>query len=220
IFIEVPETPSGSIAPAALEAIENAVRFNAAAIGPGLTTDGATSRFVRDCVSRFEVPMLIDADGLNAFEGAFGEIRELSRGRPIVVSPHSGELRRLTGAETPTGPEERIDALRALVDGAAVTLVHKGAPTVIAHPDGRIDINVFGHPGLATAGSGDVLTGAIGGLLAQGASPAEAARLGVYINSRAAEIAAEDLGERGMVAGDCSEALPAALKELEDELLR
>jgi ADP-dependent NAD(P)H-hydrate dehydratase / NAD(P)H-hydrate epimerase len=220
IFVEVPETASGSIAPAALGVIENEVRFDAAAIGPGMTTDEETSRFVRECVSAFETPLLIDADGLNAFEGAYQELRALSLGRPVVVSPHSGELRRLTGGVIPLGPEERFEALHALVEGASVTLVHKGAPTVIAHPDGRIDVNVFGHPGLATAGSGDVLTGAIGGLLAQGASTAEAARLGVYIHSRAAEIAAEDLGERGMVAGDCSEALPAALRELEDELAR
>lgn len=220
IFVEVPETASGSIAPAALGVIESTVRFDAAAIGPGMTTDEETARFVREFIGAFDVPLLIDADGLNAFEGAFAELRAHSLGRPIVASPHSGELSRLTGAVVPAGPEERFESLRALVEGSAVTLVHKGAPTVIAHPDGRIDVNVFGHPGLATAGSGDVLTGAIGGLLAQGATPAEAARLGVYIHSRAAEIAAEDLGERGMIAGDCSEALPAALKELEDELVR
>lgn len=220
IFVEVPETPSGSIAPAALEVIERELRYNAAVIGPGMTTDPETVRFVREFVPACEVPLLIDADGLNAFEGAYAELRALSPERPVVISPHSGELRRLTGSVVPAGPEERLEMLSSLVDGAHVTLVHKGAPTVIAHPDGRIDINVFGHPGLATAGSGDVLTGAIGGLLAQGATAAEAARLGVYLHSRAAEIAAEDLGERGMIAGDCSEALPAALRELEEELVR
>jgi NAD(P)H-hydrate epimerase len=97
-----------------------------------------------------------------------------------------------------------------------MTLVHKGAPTVIAHPAGRIDVNVLGHPGMATAGSGDVLTGAIAGMLAQGAGTDEAARLGVYIHSRAADIAAEGLGERGMIAGDCADALPLALKELDN----
>lgn len=220
VFVEVPETASGSIASAALAVLEDELRFDAAAVGPGMTTDEETVRFVRACVSSLEVPLLLDADGLNAYEGAYAEIRDGSRGKPIVISPHSGELRRLTGSEIPEGPEDRFEALRSLVDGSAVTLVHKGAPTVIAHPEGRVDVNVFGHPGLATAGSGDVLTGAIAGLLAQGASPGEASRLGVYIHSRAAEIAAGDLGERGMIAGDVCQALPAALKELEDELVR
>ena len=126
------------------------------------------------------------------------------------------ELKRLTGVDVPAGPGERADALRKLVIDTGITLVHKGAPTVSAHAGGRIDVNVHGHPGLATAGSGDVLTGAIAGMLASGAAPDEAARLGVYIHSRAAEIAAELTGEHGMIAGDCSDSLPMAVRELEE----
>lgn len=216
IFVEVPETASGSIATAALGSIFDALRFDAAAIGPGLTLENETVGFVRDFVAECRAPLLIDADGLNAFEGAFRELRALSLGRDIVISPHAGELRRLTGAEAPGDAERRIAALHGLVEGTGITLVQKGAPTVIAHPGGRIDVNVFGHPGLATAGSGDVLAGAVAGMLAQRTGPAAAARLGVYLHSRAADIAAEDTGEGGMLAGDCCDALPAALRELEE----
>lgn len=219
VFVELPETASGSIAAGALASIFAAQRFDAAAVGPGLTVEDQTTRLVRDFVAGCRVPLLLDADGLNAFEGALRELRALSQGRAMVISPHAGELSRLTGADAPRGAQERMAALRALVEGTGITLVHKGAPTVIAHPQGRIDINVFGHPGLATAGSGDVLAGAIAGLLAQGAGGGEAARLGVYLHSRAADIAAESTGEGGMLAGDCCDALPAALKELEDSHL-
>jgi NAD(P)H-hydrate epimerase len=215
IFISLPETESGSIAGIALEVVLGAVKFDAAAIGPGMTTDPETIKFVRDFVARCDKPVMIDADGLNAFEGLYGELRMLSKDRSIILSPHSGELKRLTGVETPTVPDERADTLRKLVVDSDITIVHKGAPTVVASPGGRIDVNAHGHPGLATAGSGDVLTGAISGMLAQGCAPGEAARVGVYIHSRAAEIAAEITGERGMIAGDCSDSLPMALRELE-----
>lgn len=216
IFLSMPETESGSVAGGALGALLDEVRFDAAAIGPGMTTEPETSKLVRDFVARCDRPLLIDADGLNAFAGLYGELRELSKERKIVISPHSGELKRLTGVDAPSKPGERADALRKLVVDSGVTLVHKDAPTVIVSADGRLDVNVHGHPGLATAGSGDVLTGAIAGMLAQGCGPGEAARVGVYIHSRAAEIAAELTGERGMLAGDCSDALPTALKELEE----
>jgi NAD(P)H-hydrate epimerase len=218
IFISLPETQTGSIAASALDILYGEVRFDVAAIGPGLTTDGETARFARDFVSRCETPLLIDADGINAYEDRYDELKSLSGSRAIVVSPHSGELRRLTGVDVPSGPEARADTLRKLVIDTGITLVHKGAPTVVAHAGGRIDVNVHGHPGLATAGSGDVLTGAIAGLLAQGAGPGEAARAGVYIHSRAAEIAADITGERGMIAGDCADSLPMAVRELEEKL--
>jgi NAD(P)H-hydrate epimerase len=125
---------------------------------------------------------------------------------------------RLTGVEADGAPLERLEMIRTLVGGTGVTLVHKGAPTVIAHPSGRCDINIGGHPGQATAGSGDVLTGAIAGILAQGCGAGAAARLGVYLHSRAATIAAEEFGERGMIAGDCMDALPLAMQELEEEI--
>jgi NAD(P)H-hydrate epimerase len=202
IFISLPETESGSVASSALDIIFGEVKFDAAAIGPGMTGDADTAKFTREFVARCEKPLLIDADGINAFEGLYGELRALSKDRPIILSPHSGELRRLTGMDVPDSPEERKDALRKLVVDSEITLVHKGAPTVIAHPGGRLDVNVHGHSGM----------------LAQGAAAGEAARAGVFVHSRAAEIASELTGERGMIAGDCSDSLPMALRELEEKM--
>lgn len=216
IFISLPETDSGSIAYGALDSLLGEVKFDAAAIGPGLTVDGETVKLVKDFVSRCSVPQLIDADGINAFEGEYEKLAAISKERRIIISPHSGELKRLTGKQVPEKPLERIDLLRSIVSGTGITLVHKDAPTVIVHPSGRGDINTGGHPGQATAGSGDVLTGAIGGFLAQGCGAA-AARLGVFLHSNAARIAAEEVGERGMIAGDCMNALPQALLELDEE---
>jgi len=216
IFISMPETEAGAIAASGLDMLFDEIKFDAVAIGPGMTTGEETAKFVRDFVARCEKPMLIDADGINAFEGLYGELRLLSKDRSIILSPHTGELKRLTNITVPEEPDERTDALRKLVVDSELTLVHKGAPTVIAHPGGRLDVNVHGHSGQATAGSGDVLTGAIAGMLAQGAAAGEAARVGVFVHSRAAEIAAELTGERGMIAGDCSDSLPMAIRELEE----
>jgi hydroxyethylthiazole kinase-like uncharacterized protein yjeF len=215
IFISLPETDSGSIAYRQSETICKDVRYDAVAIGPGLTTEQETAWFVQYVLKQCQRPLIIDADGINALEGKLAELARAANGREIVISPHSGELSRLAGKSAPELPMPRIEWLRSLVKGAGITIVHKAAPTVIVHPDGRADINVHGHPGQATAGSGDVLTGAIGGFLAQGCGAARASRLGVYLHSRAAEIASYGVGERGMIAGDCMRALPLALRELE-----
>jgi hydroxyethylthiazole kinase-like uncharacterized protein yjeF len=215
IFIALNETRAGAIAYAAAGIIPGDVRFDAIAIGPGLTTDEETVKFVRYVLEKIPKPLLIDADGINALEGRFADVVKGSTIREIVVTPHSGELKRLAGESAPELPVPRIEWLREFVRGTGVTVVHKGAPTVIVDPEGNAGINVHGHPGQATAGSGDVLSGAIAGFLAQGCDASRAARLGVYLHSRAAEIAASHFGERGMIAGDCMRALPLALKELE-----
>ena len=216
IFISLPETDSGTIHHDSLRAILEEVRYDALAVGPGLTTEEQAVTLVRELAARCEVPLLLDADGINAFEGHYDELLESIRGKEAVVSPHSGELRRLTGIEVvESPPAKRIEHLRELSLSGGFVLVPKSAPTIVAQPDGHLYVNVAGHPGMATAGSGDVLTGAIGGFLAQGCSAASAARAGVYIHSRAADIAALDTGEGGMIAGDCMRALGLALAEIE-----
>ena len=215
IFVSLPETATGAVsASGALKTLDE-IRYDALAIGPGLTTDAETVKLVRSMIERCVKPMLIDADGLNALEGRFADVVRASKVKEIVVTPHSGELKRLVGESAPELPAPRIEWLRELVRDTGVTVVHKGAPTVVVSTDGNAGISVHGHPGQATAGSGDVLSGAIAGFLAQGVGAARAARLGVYLHARAAEIAALDTGERGMIAGDCMRALPVALKELE-----
>ena len=133
----------------------------------------------------------------------------------MIISPHSGELKRLTGVVVPDRPPDRISTLQSLVNGTGITLVHKGAPTVVVNHDGRVAVNMHGHHGQATAGSGDVLTGTIASFLAQGCDAWGASCLGVYLHSRAAETAYEETGARGMIAGDCMMALPLALREIE-----
>jgi hydroxyethylthiazole kinase-like uncharacterized protein yjeF len=216
IFVSLPETAAGALSSAApAHRALDEIRYDALAIGPGLTTDAEPVKLVRAFIERCPKPMLIDADGLNALEGRFADVVRASKVKEIVVTPHSGELKRLAGEGAPELPSPRIEWLRELVRDTGVTVVHKGAPTVVVHPDGNADVCIHGHPGQATAGSGDVLSGAIAGFLAQGVGAARAARLGVYLHARAAEIAACDTGERGMIAGDCMRALPVALKELE-----
>ncbi len=215
VFIALPETKAGSISKSALEILSGNIRYDAVSIGPGLTTEEETAGFVREFIRSCQAPILIDADALNAFEGEYAELAGISAGRDMVLTPHAGELKRLTGMNLSQIPLNRLDELSSLVEDTNIVLVHKGAPTVIATPGGIRYVNVHGHPGQATAGSGDVLSGAIGGFLAQGCDAAAAARLGVYLQSRAAEIAAGELGERGMIAGDCADVLPLAMYELE-----
>ncbi len=218
IFISLPETKNGSISMEALKAFPAGLRYDAVVIGPGLTVEEETSRFVTSFVSECERPFLVDADGLNAFSGRFGDLRAISERQELILTPHAGELKRLTGSEIPASPPERERLLERLVEGSQITLVQKGAPTLIAHGIGEIDVNIHGHPGLATAGSGDVLSGTIGGMLAQGVTAGAAARTGVYLHSRAADLAAEETGERSMIASDCCEAIVLAMMELEEVL--
>ena len=216
VFLSMPETAAGSIAEGAEDLILSEVRYDALAVGPGLTTDEGAARLVRELAKRRKVPLLLDADGINAFGGDFDALVSLSKEMGIIVSPHSGELGRLTGLEVPEGPPaDRIEHLRRLVESTGIVLIHKDAPTIVAQPDGRLFVNVAGHPGQATAGSGDVLTGAVAGFLARGSAPDEAARAGVYLHSLAADISALEQSENGMIAGDCMRALGRAMMELE-----
>jgi hydroxyethylthiazole kinase-like uncharacterized protein yjeF len=215
IFVSLPETASGALSSVGAHKVLDEIRYDALAIGPGLTTEAEPVKLVRSLIERCPKPVLIDADGINALAGRFADAVRASKVKEIIVTPHSGELKRLVGESAPELPALRIEWLRELVRDTGVTVVHKGAPTVVVNPDGGAGVSVHGHPGQATAGSGDVLSGAIAGFLAQGVGAARAARLGVYLHARAAEIAALDTGERGMVAGDCMRALSVALKELE-----
>ena len=217
IFISLPETGDGSISQQAMDCFPADLRYDAVVIGPGLTTGDETSGFVTRFVSECVKPLVIDADGLNAFPRGFSDLRAYSKDREIILTPHSGELKRLAGSDLPVSPMDRTEYLRKLVEGTGITLIHKGAPTLIAHSSSDIDVNIHGHSGLATAGSGDVLAGAVGGILAQGVSAGSAARVGVYLHSRASEFAALETGERSMIAGDCCNALPLAMMELEED---
>src|SRR5439155_4298811 len=206
VFVSLEETEEGTVATAALEAGQAAVRdADALALGPGMTTNADTRTFIRSLVRECAVPLVLDADGLNAFAG---EVDALSdRKGEVVLTPHLGEFSRLV--EVRDG--DRLAAARRLAGRANAVALLKGSRTVIATPDGVARINPTGSAVLATAGTGDVLTGAIGGLLARGVDPFAAAWSGAYLHGLAGIAAGRALAE-GTLAGDVAERLPEAIE--------
>lgn len=185
----------------------------ALAIGPGLGTSPDAVRLVRWLVTRAEVPMVVDADGLNAIAG---DVTVLRRARaPVVLTPHPGEMSRLTGRTTAEIQARRIEQARALADESKAVVVLKGSGTIVAAPDGRWSINTSGGPILGVGGTGDVLTGLIASLLAQGLAAYDAARVGVYLHGRAGDRIALRIGDAGLLASELADELPAARCELQ-----
>lgn len=209
--IAVSESIDGTIGIGAEDALLKASsRMSACAIGPGLTTHPEAVQTVRSLVPRLTIPMVIDADGLNAISGSLDILKNLRA--PAVLTPHPGEMARLIGATPEDVQKDRLGIASRFATEYGVTLVLKGAATVIADPDGMTYINTTGNPGMASAGTGDVLTGMIAGLMAQGYSPTRAACLGVFLHGLAGDLAAEEKTEAAMTAGDVIENIPEAIK--------
>ena len=189
-----------------LERLMNTV--SVVAVGPGLGQSDDIRQLVKFLVTSTSKPLVIDADGLNALVGQTDVLS--GRTHPVILTPHPGEFARLTGATVADVQADRIAravGLAALAQPLVVVL--KGAGTVVT--DGpRHYINTTGNPGMATGGTGDVLTGVIAALLAQKLAPFEAAQLGVYIHGLAGDIARDENGEIGLIAGDLVDALPDA----------
>lgn len=201
------ETPMGSIAlNAALETL--AEGKTVIAMGPGLGRHRDIDMLVAGAVETFPQPMVLDADALGAqVAGVAGRIR--------VLTPHPGEMARLTGKTTAEVQQDRIGAARAFATGRAVTVVLKGERTLLAFPDGRVWINPTGTPALGTGGSGDILTGMISGFLAQfPTQPDEAVAAAVYLHGLAGEFGARALGEKSLIATDVLRYLPEAYADV------
>jgi NAD(P)H-hydrate epimerase len=196
---------------AEVELLKASGSMSACAIGPGLSTHYETIQVVRNFVQRLTIPAVIDADGLNAFAGSLDLLRKIKA--PVILTPHPGEMGRLLGISPREVQKDRTGIAGEFAMKYKVTLVLKGAGTVIATPDGRVFINSTGNPGMATGGTGDVLTGMIAGLLAQGYASTEAACLGVYLHGLAGDLAAREKGEMAMIAGDLIEKIPDAIKQ-------
>lgn len=208
VYLALPETPQGSVASEALEPVLRALeRADAVAIGPGLSQADDTAAFVRDLVRACPTPIMLDADGLNAFTGQAGDL--VDRKADLVLTPHEGEFSRLTGLTTRDLEADRLGSARALASTTGAVTLLKGSRTIVAAPDGLARINTTGGPALATAGSGDVLTGVIGALLARGLDPTDAASSGAYLHGLAGTLAGAEFGE-GTLAGDVIARLPAA----------
>lgn len=191
--------------------LKAAESMDAVAMGPGLSTHFETSQVLRHLIPRIAVPLVIDADGLNAL--AADKDLLLRSKAPVIVTPHPGEMGRLLGVPAAEVQQNRLGAARRFARTYGVIVVLKGAGTVVALPGGETFVNSTGNPGMATGGTGDALTGMIAGFLAQGYPPAQAACLGVYLHGRAGDLAAGEKGEAPMIAGDLIENIPAALKE-------
>ncbi|MCJ7439162.1 MAG: NAD(P)H-hydrate dehydratase [Acidimicrobiia bacterium] len=201
----LPENPDGALT--GLGELSDATRrFRGVVVGPGLGDAPATRAAVRDLVGRLAIPLVLDADGLNAFEGDAGIISD--RTAPTILTPHAGEYARIAGE--PVG-DDRVAAARHLAKTTGAVVLLKGPGTVVAEPGGRAAINPHDGPWLGTAGSGDVLSGIVGGLLARGLEPFEAATGGAFLHARAADRA----GHTGLIAGDLVAALPRTLESLE-----
>jgi ADP-dependent NAD(P)H-hydrate dehydratase / NAD(P)H-hydrate epimerase len=211
VFLPQEETDSHSIAGANRQRLlDMAAKLDFVVIGPGTSLHEETQSLLRDLVAGVEKPLLIDGDGISAVSHA----PEILRGRlaPTVLTPHTGEFARLTGLDIATIEQDRVSALRQATADLKTVIVLKGAHSLIGYPDGRIYINISGNSGMATAGSGDVLTGTIAAMAGLGLDFDDAVRMGVFVHGLAGDLAAAAKGEDGMTAQDVLEALPQAVR--------
>jgi NAD(P)H-hydrate epimerase len=202
------------VGPEALaRALELAESRDAVVLGPGLGQGREVRDFVAGFVTRCSRPLVLDADGLNALAAGRpgGALSGLPRAAATVLTPHPGEMARLLGVPTDQVQSQRVETAARLARALGAVVVLKGQRTVIADASGRSAINPTGNPGLATGGSGDVLAGIVGALLARGGDAWLKAAAAVYVHGRAADLVAAERGEDALVAGDLVEALGAAI---------
>lgn len=207
------ETEEGSISPESYrqERIAQVMEGkDVVALGPGIGRHAATVFFVRHFVEDCKVPLVIDADGLNAFAGQTEKLNGAKRS--LVLTPHPGEMSRLTGLSTADVQKDRIGVARKFAAEHQCIVVLKGHRTLIALPDGTVWVNTTGNPGMATGGTGDVLTGMVAGMMAQTKDVAMAVRAAVYLHGLAGDAAREKVGEASLVASDLIAYLPEAFK--------
>jgi len=180
-------------------------------IGPGLGKHEETAKLIRKILPKISIPTIIDADGINNL--TFDELSAVKG--PIMITPHPGELSRLIGKSVKEIQKDRIEATKSTSKELGLPIVLKGASTIIAVPDGKTYINPTGNSGLAKGGSGDVLTGLLVGLLAQGVNPLESAICATYIHGFAGDLAARAIGERAMIPSDMISHIASAFRALQ-----
>lgn len=210
----LPDSGSGHLTNSSFPAIEKLLPGkDAVAIGPGLDRRPGTFALVQNLVETVSLPLVIDADALNALAEDITVLKR-KKSEQVILTPHPGEMSRLIGASIPDVEAIRISVAQEFARSNGVYLVLKGARTIIASPDGRAAINGSGNPGMATGGMGDVLTGIIVSLLGQGYAAWDACRLGVFLHGFAADMVAAEKGEIGINASDVLEKLPHAYDKL------
>jgi ADP-dependent NAD(P)H-hydrate dehydratase / NAD(P)H-hydrate epimerase len=210
--VPLPDQGTGLLLEEAFDAIVQAADAKQSlALGPGLGTASHTRNLTARIIREIDLPMVIDADGLNNLAGHMSGLK--ARKNVTVLTPHPGEMARLTGLGTPEIQRDRLAAAKRLAEETRTYVVLKGARTVVAEPDGRAWINPTGNPGMAAGGMGDVLTGLIAGLLAQGHPASEACRAGVYLHGMAADILAQKR-PRGFLATEVMNTVPRAIQRI------
>ena len=209
----LPDTGAGAVAAGDEHALGELLAGRTGVVcGPGLGQGASARAFVTTVVRQARVPLVLDADGLNAVAGT----KVLAeRAGPTVLTPHPGEMARLMGTDVPSVQRDRIAAARALARSSGAIVVLKGAHTVVAAPDGTVAISPTGNPGMASGGTGDVLAGILGGLIAQGLTPFDAAAVGVFVHGAAGDAVAARQGEVGLLARDIIAELPATIARLQ-----
>ncbi|MFN8178524.1 MAG: NAD(P)H-hydrate dehydratase [bacterium] len=212
----LPSTKAGTFS---AEAVAAAMPFvdeaDAVLLGPGLSSAAPAQRFVRSLLPRIDKPLVLDADGLNALRPRDRRPWAQVRSVPAILTPHPGELSRLINRRIREIVHDTTGIARDAAARFGCELILKGAPSAVASPDGIVDLCSLGNDGMATGGSGDVLSGLLAGLLAQGYDAGTAARVGVMVHGRAGDLCRTELGRRGMIAGDILRCIPYAWRELE-----
>ena len=214
--VPLPETDAGTIATSAGVNIEELLKgMTVVAIGPGISRDPHTATLVRSLVANHKIAMVVDADGLNAFEHHTGELN--GRGRTLVITPHPGEMARLAGCSTAEVQKDRLSVARKFAREHDLIVVLKGHRTLIVQPDGEAWVNVTGNPGMATGGTGDILTGMVAGMIAQHpGEPRRATAAAVYLHGLAGDVMQESMGEHSLVATDLLRGLPQAFHRVRE----
>jgi len=211
------ETEEKTISSEALPRVLGLIKGkDALLVGPGISTQESTRQFVCKLIPKIKQPLVIDADGLNVLSSKRELLEKLPR--PTILTPHPGEFARLVGLTIPEVLKSRLELVPRFAREYGVILVLKGYRTLVGSPDGRTFINPTGNPGMATGGTGDVLSGMIGALLMQQRDPLLAALAAVYLHGLSGDLASQRVGERAIVASDLIRFLPQALKAMEAEV--
>lgn len=211
----IKETPNGLLDLSSINTVVKGIKASdVVAIGPGCGNSNELLELVKQIIKTSEVPLVIDADGLNALSKNIEILKDENRKSKVVLTPHLGEMSRLINRPIEEIKRDKISIVKEFTKEYNVILVLKGARTIVGLPNGEIYINVNGNSGMATAGSGDILTGLIASLIAQGVEPGKASLLGVFIHGYSGDLVANDKGEYGMLAEDIVKSIGKVFKEL------
>jgi NAD(P)H-hydrate epimerase len=216
VFVPLKNTTSGSISlENKLQLIQFSKNIDMVVIGPGLSLNKETQTLVRELSAEIRKPLLIDGDGITAVANNLECISK--REAPTILTPHLGEMARIVGKNIEDISKNKVDVLQNTAQKLNATIVLKGAHSLIGYPDKSVFINLSGNPGMATAGSGDILTGAIAAMFGLGFSINDAVRMGVFLHGFAGDLAAKEKGEDGLIASDIMNQLPVSLKTYREE---